>query len=275
MLPELLRFRRNVYSQNGEDGILAEILRRLEIKHGWFCEFGAWDGKHLSNTYKLLESGWAGVMIEGDRQRYEDLERTAEHFDGRLHTICRFVTPCAGADSLDSLLAETPIPMDFDVLSIDVDGPDYLIWKSFTRYCPKVVIIEVNSHYPPGVAHVEYGCSFTSMVELGCAKGYMPVVHTGNIFFVRKDFVDQVADGDPKLNCYTNQFMHTSISVQGSLRRWIDCMIEGGLTHFLGPKAEGLKLKHCPSGNIGRLMRSSCATDAAGTFDALRATSCL
>jgi hypothetical protein len=223
MLPELLRFRRNIYSQNGEDGILAEILERLKIDLGWFCEFGAWDGKYLSNSYRLLQNGWKGVMIEGDEQRYKDLEATAKGFDGRLHTICKFVAHSPGPDSLDSLLRGTPIPKDFDVLSIDVDGLDYYIWQGFTEYSPKVVIIEVNSHYPPGVEHVEGGknatSSFTSMVKLGREKGYVPVVHTGNVFFVRSDIVDKVANGDPKLNDSTNQFRYTSTSAEGSLSK--------------------------------------------------------
>jgi hypothetical protein len=223
MLRELLHFRRNVYSQNGEDGVLAEILQRLKIERGWFCEFGAWDGQYLSNSFLLLKQGWQGVMIEGDAQRYKDLELTASRFDGRLRTLCRFVAPHAGADSLDSLLQGTPIPLDFDVLSIDVDGLDYLIWQASTRYNPKVVIIEVNSHYPPGVEHVEGGskatASFSSMIKLARKKGYVPVVHTGNIFFVRDDLVDSVAKGNPQLHDYGNQFTYTSISAAGSLTR--------------------------------------------------------
>lgn len=41
----LLSYRKNIHSQNGEDGILAEILWRLKISRGWFCEVGAWDGR--------------------------------------------------------------------------------------------------------------------------------------------------------------------------------------------------------------------------------------
>ena len=59
-------FRRNVYSQNGEDGVIDEIFRRLGRSSGWFCEFGAWDGRYGSNSYSLLRKGWDGVMIEGD-----------------------------------------------------------------------------------------------------------------------------------------------------------------------------------------------------------------
>jgi hypothetical protein len=223
MLTELLRFRNNVHSQNGEDGVLKEILRRLEIDRGWFCEFGAWDGKYLSNTFLLLEQGWSGTMIEGDPARFKDLEHTAQQFFGRLNPIMRFVSHHEGEDSLDALLGQTPIPADFDVLSIDVDGLDYLIWRSVRNYNPKVVIIEVNSHYPPGIEHFDSGpnatSSFSAMIKLGREKGYVPVLHTGNVFFVRRDLIDKVSRGNPEINNWTSQFKYTDKSARGSLAR--------------------------------------------------------
>ena len=49
-----LKYRKNYFSQNGEDGILAKLLKDLKIKNNiTACEFGAWDGKHYSNTYNL------------------------------------------------------------------------------------------------------------------------------------------------------------------------------------------------------------------------------
>ena len=50
---ELGKYRKNLYSQYGEDGIIAKIFDILDIKSGYVCEFGAWDGIHLSNTYNL------------------------------------------------------------------------------------------------------------------------------------------------------------------------------------------------------------------------------
>jgi len=41
----LLRYRKDYYSQNGEDGVIEEILKRIGIKQGYFVDVGAWDGK--------------------------------------------------------------------------------------------------------------------------------------------------------------------------------------------------------------------------------------
>ena len=71
----------NNFSQNGEDGIIQEILRRLGLqkyKNNWCVEFGAWDGIHLSNTFNLVQQGWNAVYIEGDKSRYKDLIKTSK-----------------------------------------------------------------------------------------------------------------------------------------------------------------------------------------------------
>ena len=65
-MSSLINFRKNLYSQDGEDGVIEEIFKRLSINKGTFVEFGAWDGKYLSNTFALLQKNWAGVYIEGD-----------------------------------------------------------------------------------------------------------------------------------------------------------------------------------------------------------------
>src|SRR4029434_1254207 len=44
---------RDVTSQGGEDGILEAVFEVVPGGHRWACEFGAWDGRHLSNTHHL------------------------------------------------------------------------------------------------------------------------------------------------------------------------------------------------------------------------------
>lgn len=192
----LWAYRHNYCSQNGEDGVLDELMRRLMLgPAGWAVEFGAWDGKHLSNTYRILTQhpGFNAVMIEADPARYHDLLLTASALPGRVVAVNALVTP-SGPSSLDSLLAQTPIPADFEVLSIDVDGDDYHLWKSLSSFRPKIVVIEVNSSFHPGQDYIHgpagvSGSSFRSMVRLGRAKGYVCVCHTGNLIFVRDDLV--------------------------------------------------------------------------------------
>ena len=74
MLP-LIQFEKNVTSQNGEDGVLSEIFRRLGEKKKHCVEFGAWDGKFLSNTWSLwAEHGWKALLIEGCPEKFKVLQ---------------------------------------------------------------------------------------------------------------------------------------------------------------------------------------------------------
>jgi hypothetical protein len=170
------------------------LCRRLKINPGWFVEFGAWDGKHLSNTYNLLaHAGWSGVYIEGNAQRYQDLLSTQKQFVGRQHTICAMVG-WEGENRLDRLLAQTPTPRVFDLLSIDIDSYDWQVWDALVEYQPKIVVIESNNLLPPGVKQLHqpprhHGASFSSLLELGKSKGYTLTCHTGNCFFVRNELV--------------------------------------------------------------------------------------
>jgi hypothetical protein len=190
----LLDHASNVSSQNGEDGIIAKILDVLGVSGGWCVEFGAWDGKHLSNTHNLIANrGFSAVLIEGSAARFGDLQATF-HGNPRVISLNRYVgfTP---ADGLDAILAATPIPHDFELLSIDIDGNDYHVWKAVTRYRPKVVVIEYNPTIPSAVQFVQpadmrvnQGTSILSMTQLAREKGYELVSATvHNCLFVTKE----------------------------------------------------------------------------------------
>ncbi len=191
--PHYNKFKNNIFSQNGEDGIITQLCIELNIGKGWFCEFGAWDGIYLSNCYNLLTKGWNGIMIEGDSEKYIDLLTTKSKHEGQLNVINKFVG-INGQDSLDNILINTSIPRDFDLLSVGIDGADYFVWENFKLYNPKIVIIEVNSNYQPGVRIAsEKGSSFSAMQSLGISKGYSLVCHTGNTIFVRNDLIHMLS----------------------------------------------------------------------------------
>ena len=193
----LENYKKNIYSQNGEDGVIGEICRRLNISSGSFVEFGAWDGIYLSNTYNLLKNGWNGVYIEGDKDKYAQLVQNMASFQDRIVTINACVEP-VGEDSLDNLLKKTFLKPDFELLSIDINSLDWDIWKSLINYLPGIVVIEINSAIPVGIYQTHrderiHGSSFTSMIDLAAKKGYTLVCHTGNLVFVRNDFVVKLA----------------------------------------------------------------------------------
>lgn len=185
----------NIYSQSGEDGIIAKILEIIPGKDKWCVEFGAWDGRFLSNTRNLILSlDYSAVLIEANRKKYTELRKTYAS-NKQVITLNRFVG-FSETDNLDKILYETPIPHDFDFLSIDIDGNDYHVWKYCCDYKPKVVCIEFNPTIPNEVEFVQsangkinQGSSLSALVKLGKAKGYELIsVIKFNAFFVRSEY---------------------------------------------------------------------------------------
>jgi hypothetical protein len=200
-LAPLTTFAANVHSQNGEDGIIQEILTRLGRQRPldkWCVEIGAWDGFFLSNTCKLItEQGYSAVLIEGDPVRFRELCQNLPQ--PNVHKICQFVT-LEGAATMDEVLKGTPLPVDFDLMSIDIDGCDYFIFESLQIYRPKVVCIEFNPTIPNEIDFIQardfgikQGTSARPLVALAQAKGYTLVTATlCNLLFVRNELADAV-----------------------------------------------------------------------------------
>ena len=196
----LLSYRKNIYSQNGEDGGIEEVLNRLNIKKGKFVEFGAWDGVYLSNTYNLLKNkNWQGFFIEGDREKYKELEKLKMNHSDKLFIANEFVG-FEGDSKLDFLIKKyTNFNKDFELLSVDIDSFDYSVWDATKEYNPIIVIIEINSHVKPPTEQMHtpsdpsrQGSSFSTMLKLGISKGYTLICHTGNLIFIRNDKVNSI-----------------------------------------------------------------------------------
>lgn len=202
----LSRYAKNVRSQFGEDGILEKTFEILAASGPrWCVEIGAWDGKHFSNTWNLLTNpNWHGVLIEADSSRFRELQETYRE-NSRVVTV-NCMVQFEGPDTLDELLKKTPVPREFDLLNIDVDGNDFHIWESFIEYHPRLVLIEFNPTIPNELAFVQerdanvnQGNSLLAMVILGKQKGYELVATTShNAFFVQKEFFPlfNISDND-------------------------------------------------------------------------------
>jgi hypothetical protein len=184
---DLHPFARRVYSEAGEDGILEEIFARLGVEGGYFVEFGAWDGRHLSNTRLLAERGWSGILIESDPARFRDLERNIA--PERVVAVQAKVA-LAGRDMLDAILERSGCPKTFDLLSIDVDGDDLGIWMTLEERRPTCVVIEFNITIPFDVDFINppgraWGNSARTIERVARAKGYRLVaVAKMNLVFV-------------------------------------------------------------------------------------------
>ncbi len=196
MLSDLRSYERRVHSQGGEDGALERIFECIGTSNEYFVEFGAWDGRHLSNTAHLrLDCGWSGLLMDGAPERVGE----------GVHQ--EFVT----AENVNALFDHYRVPERFDLLSIDIDGNEYWIWKALRDYRARVVIIEYNVFFgirvsktmPYDPDHVWdksmfHGASLAALRKLGREKGYS-LVHTDSyspnaIFVADAELPDAAVD---------------------------------------------------------------------------------
>ncbi len=196
------QFAKNIFSANGEDGIIEQLFEDLNITEGVVCEFGAWDGIDDSNTaYLWLQKEFSAILIEGMESRFNDLIKNTQAYP--VTCIQNYVQE-DGDHSIDNILDRSMVELNDDnfcLMSIDIDSFDYYVFGSIKKYRPKVVIVETSSGYTPDRDFVsrDLGCSLKSVAELGKKIGYKCVVHTGNAFFVRDDLVDLLPDYDYSL----------------------------------------------------------------------------
>lgn len=182
-------FRKVVTSQWGEDGIIEEIFRRIGTENEFCVEFGAWDGKHLSNSWDLWHNkGWSAILIEGDRERCDALAQSLRDFPkAKAHHA---YVAAEGENSLDHILTRLGAPPRLDLLSIDIDSDDYYVFESLRSFTPRLVVVEYNPTVPPETDLVQargeyFGASARALVRLARGKGYKLVCCTEtNCFFV-------------------------------------------------------------------------------------------
>lgn len=169
MLTFAAKYARNVYSQNGEDGIIEEILKRIALpeEEAKAVEFGAPSWSYCSNTALLADNGWSVRMYDIDPNADPRIEQAR-------------ITP----HSVNEIIGWA-----ISVLSIDVDNDDYHIWEAYAGK-PAIVVIEINSSIDPWMIMTpgDRGASYRSMVALGLSKGYFLAAHTGNLVFVREKY---------------------------------------------------------------------------------------
>jgi hypothetical protein len=180
---DLCGFAVNYYSQQGEDGVIAEVFKRIGTTNKWCLECGAGDGLFLSNTRRLIEAGWTGVLVEADASKAERLAANSE-----VHTVHCFNIAIGAEDRLDDILASCSAPTDIDLAVIDIDGQDFYAWNSMLKYRPRVVIIEYDPWVDPEFLPTLGGKGQTGLhgiTRLGYGKHYRPIWRsTTNMMFV-------------------------------------------------------------------------------------------
>lgn len=189
----LLDYKKDKYSSTGNDGIVEKIFDTLNIKKGFFVEFGAWDGIKGSNCRKLFEEGWSGVFIEPVPERFNELKINYNQADN-IECINSLID--LEHNTFDSVV-DSLIRDEFDFCSIDIDGLDVEVFETFEKYMPKVICIEggqmlepFHERLPIVLARNNIQQSLKIMVEVFQQKGYRLLCTYQDTFFIKNEYFD-------------------------------------------------------------------------------------
>jgi hypothetical protein len=200
----LLAYGAKHYSQNDEDGLIAEIVRRLGLPlPAVFVELGVGDGTE-NNTLNLLAQGWRGAWLggqplrlhtEGSRLRFDQVWIDGDNVARLVHA------------QLQAMGSEQPT-----LLSIDLDGNDWHLCRTLLAQGlrPPVWVLEYNARFDAATHWVmpydaqhrwqrddHYGASLRAFVELMQPAGYRLVccnLTGANAFFVAAPYLGAFAD---------------------------------------------------------------------------------
>jgi hypothetical protein len=194
-----------VFSQWGEDGIIADLTTRVPIGRRTFIEFGVENYREANTRFLLLDQNWSGLVMDGSAAHIQGIREIKIYWKYDLDARQAFVT----RENIDTLLREAGMKGDLGVLSIDIDGNDYWVWQGISVVDPRIVVIEYNSifgseravtvpYHPDfkrGAKHssnLYYGSSIAALERLGREKGYALVAGNAagnNAFFVKNELL--------------------------------------------------------------------------------------
>ena len=159
-LPKFEDVEFRAYSQFGEDGILLYLFSALGTTNKKCVEICG--GAGYDNTANLIiNHGWNGLFFEGSEKNI----RTGQQF----YTRCadtklwppKLVQAWITAENINELLEKQGYTGEIDLLSLDMDGVDYWVWKAIEVISPRVVVLEYNNALGPELSvTIPYNLSF-------------------------------------------------------------------------------------------------------------------
>ena len=198
-----------VFSQYEEDGKLLYILSVIGMQNKTFVEIGSDDGVNSNCANLAFNFGYRGLFLDGNEKAIKRGRKFYAKYPHPWMYAPTFKTAQVKVDNINQLVKEAGLEGDVDLLSIDIDGNDYWIWKALTQVRPNVVIIETHvelgmenrvvpydpNYVFPGKHPVYHGASVPAMVKMAKEKGYRLVGANElgfNLIFVREGLGDEL-----------------------------------------------------------------------------------
>jgi hypothetical protein len=203
VLDDLAQAEFKVFSQSGDDGIIQYLIHKVDISHKAFIEFGVENYVESNTRFLLKNDNWTGLLIDGGQKNIDHIKTDDIYCQHKLEVVHSFIT----AENINELITRGGLSGEIGLLSIDIDGNDYWIWKAIQVVQPVIVVVEYNSvmgkeraitvpykadfvreraHY----SYLYFGASLKAFCTLAEEKGYYFVGSNSfgnNAYFVKKE----------------------------------------------------------------------------------------
>lgn len=175
VLPKPEQWEFSVFSQFGEDGMLAYILDHLDGPVAQrFVEFGVESYQEANTRYLVLTRNWEGLVMDGGHRHVEAIRADEVSWRHRLNAVCAFID----RDNINGLIGRAGFAGELGVLSVDIDGNDYWVAQALNCVTPAVIVVEYNALFGSTAAvSIPYKADFTrtrahhSNLYWGCSLG--------------------------------------------------------------------------------------------------------
>lgn len=193
ILTELSLSEYSIFSQWGDDGVIQFLINQIEIENKYFIEFGVENYQESNTRFLLMNSNWSGLIIDSSQSNVSSIKKSNLYWKYDLTAVCEFIT----AENIDYLISKHCSIYNPGILSIDLDGIDYWVWKNILSVNPIIVIIEYNSifgnersltvpynsKFERSKAHYSnlyFGASIKALYDLAIEKDYSLIHCTSN-----------------------------------------------------------------------------------------------
>lgn len=222
-----------VFSQWGEDGIIQYLINNIDISNKTFIEFGVENYTESNTRFLLINNGWSGLVIDGSEENINYIKNDPIYWTYNLKTDCSFIT----AENINEIFVKNGISGKIGLLSIDIDGNDYWVWKNINVIDPDIVICEYNPRFgkekavtipyrPDFLRHkahytgIYFGASIKALNNLAESKGYDIVyANEANLFFIKKELCNEIVKKRDVESLYRKNNYQDSRDKDGVLNR--------------------------------------------------------
>src|SRR5262245_13994514 len=149
VLPSFSDVEFRCFSQNGEDGILLFLFSLVGTANRKVVEICAGDGIECNAANLIINHGWQGLLFDGNSEQVARGNAFYRTCPTTWVSPPTFVSAWITAENVNSLVRLHGASGSIDLLSLDIDGNDYWLWKGLDCIEPRVVVLEFNGSCGP------------------------------------------------------------------------------------------------------------------------------